>query len=145
MPGTLTRWDPFTEFADLRTRFDRMLGELAVGREREWMPAIDVLRDEHKLVMRANLPGIKPEEVKIEVKDDMLTISGEHEELIEETEKDYVRRERHFGSFSRTMALPPGCDAEHIEAHTHDGVLEVTIPLPMTAGKEPVQITPTAA
>ena len=145
MPGTLTRWDPFTEFADLRTRFDRMLGELAVGREREWMPAIDVLRDENKWVMRANIPGIQPEEVQIVVKDDMLTVSGEHEERMEDTGKDYVRRERHFGSFTRTVSLPPGCDAGQIQAHTHDGVLEVTIPLPMTAGRPPVQITPTAA
>ncbi|MFP5364323.1 MAG: Hsp20 family protein [Thermoleophilia bacterium] len=145
MPGTLTRWDPFTEFADLRSRVDRMLGDLADGRHREWTPAIDVIRDGDKLVMRADIPGIKPEEVRIEVKDDILTVAGEHEERTEEKDKDFVRRERHFGSFMRSMALPPGVDAEKIAAKTHDGVLEVTIPLPQESAKQPVQITPTAA
>jgi HSP20 family protein len=115
------------------------------GRERVWTPAIDVVRDDGNLVIHADLPGIKPEEVKIEVEDDILTVSGEHEERKEEKDKHYVRRERRYGSFSRSMALPPGVDAEKIEATTHDGVVEVTIPLPTEAKKEPVKITPTAS
>ena len=84
MPGTLTRWDPFAELGELRSRFDRMFDEWLDGRERAWTPAIDVVRDNGHLVVRADLPGIKPEEVKIEVDDDILTISGEHEERTEE-------------------------------------------------------------
>jgi HSP20 family protein len=145
MAGTLTRWDPFTEFADLRTRFDRMLGELTPNREHGWMPAIDVMRDETSIVVHADIPGYKPEEVRIEVEDDVLTLSGEHEESKEQKEKDFVRRERHYGSFARSMALPPGVKATEIKARTHDGVLEVTIPLPTETKHEPVQITPSAA
>ena len=144
MAGALTRWDPFSELADLRTRFDRMLGEFGDERERGWTPAIDVMRDDGNIVLRADLPGIKPEEVTIEVKDDVLTVSGEHEERMEKTDKDFVRRERRYGSFYRSMALPPGVDADKIEASTHDGVLEVTIPLPKEAEKRAVQITPKA-
>lgn len=144
MPGALTRWDPFTELADLRSRFDRMLGDLTDNRHCDWMPAIDVTRDNDNLVMRADIPGIKPEEVKIEVKDDVLTVSGEHEERKEQSDKDFVRRERHYGSFMRSLALPAGVDAEKIEAKTHDGVLEVTVPLPQESAKQPVQITATA-
>jgi HSP20 family protein len=88
---------------------------------------------------------VKPEEVKIEVEDDILTVSGEHEEHKEEKDKHYVRRERRYGSLSRSMVLPPGVEAKNIEAKTHDGVVEVTIPLPKAGKKETVTITPTAA
>jgi HSP20 family protein len=121
--------------------FDEWLG----GRERAWAPAIDVVREDGHLVVRAELPGIKPEEVKIEVEDDILTVSGEHEERDEEKGKQYVRRERRFGSFSRSMALPAGVDARKIKAKTRDGVVEVTIPLPSEAKPEAVRITATAA
>ena len=145
MAGTLTRWDPFTELGELRSRFDRLFDEWLDGRERAWTPAIDVVRDNDHLVVRADIPGIKPEEVKIEVEDEILTVSGEHSESKEEKDENYVRRERRYGSFSRSMALPVGVDAKQIEAKTHDGVVEVTIPLPKEANKEPVRITPTAA
>jgi len=145
MPGTLTRWDPFAELGELRSRFDRMFDEWLDGRERAWTPAVDVVREDDHLVVRADLPGLKPEEVKIEVEDDILTISGDHEERKEEKDTDYVRRERRYGSFSRSMALPGGVDAKEITASTRDGVVEVTVPLPKEAIKEPVRITPTAS
>jgi HSP20 family protein len=145
MPSALRRWEPFTELGDLRSRFDRMFEELTDGHEREWTPAIDVVRDNGNLVLRADVPGIKPEEVKIEVEDDILTVSGEHEERKEEKDKSFLRRERRYGSFRRSMALPPGVEAKKIKAKTHDGVVEVTIPLPKEARKETVTITPTAA
>ena len=144
MPGTLTRWDPFAELGELRSRFDRLFDERLDGRERALTPAIDVVREGGHLVVRADLPGIKPEEVKIEVEDDILTISGEHTESVEEKDENYVRRERRYGSFSRSMALPVGINAKQIKAKTHDGVVEVTIPLPKEAKKEAVRITPAA-
>jgi HSP20 family protein len=143
MPGALTRWEPFAELGELRSRFDRMLDELSDGRQ--WTPAIDVERDNGNLVVRADVPGIKPEEVKIEVEDDILTVSGEHEERKEQRDKHFLRRERRYGSFSRSMALPAGVEAKKIKAKTHDGVVEVTVPLPKEAKKETVKITPTAA
>jgi HSP20 family protein len=144
MPRTLTRWDPFTELGELRARFDHLFDEWLDGGERAWTPAIDVVRENGHLVVRADLPGIKPEEVKIEVEDDILTVSGEHQESKEKKDKDYVRRERRYGSFSRSMALPPGVDAKDIKAKTHNGVVEVTIPLPEEGKKQAVTITPTA-
>jgi HSP20 family protein len=143
MPGALTRWEPFAELGELRSRFDRMLDELSDGRQ--WTPAIDVERDNGNLVVRADVPGITPEEVNIEVEDDILTVSGEHEERKEQKDKHFLRRERRYGSFSRSMALPAGVDAKKIKAKTHDGVVEVTVPLPKEAKKETVKITPTAA
>lgn len=145
MPGTLQRWDPFSELSELRMRFDRLFGDLADGRGRSWIPAVDVVRDNGGLMLRADVPGITPEEVRIEVQDGILTISGEHEETMEEKDKEYVRRERRYGSFSRSMALPAGVDPKAIKAETRNGVVEVTIPLPTEAAKEKVTITPQAA
>ena len=145
MPGTLTRWDPFAELSELRTRFGRLFDEWQSGSERAWTPAIDVVREDGHLVVRADLPGVKPEEVKIEVEDDILTVSGEHRESKVEKDKRYVRRERRYGSFSRSMTLPKGVTAKDIKARTHNGVIEVTIPLPKEVKKEAVRITPTTA
>jgi HSP20 family protein len=144
MASSLTRWEPFAELGELRSRFDRMFGDLTEAREHAWTPAIDVVRDNGNLVIRADVPGIKAEEVKIEVEDDILTVSGEHEERKEQKDKHFLRRERRFGSFSRSMVLPPGVEAKKIKAKTHNGVVEVTIPLPKEPKKETVKITPTA-
>jgi len=144
MAGTLTHWEPFADLADIRSRFDRMLSDLGDGRERDWTPAIDVTRDNGNLVVRADVPGIEPDEIQIQVVDDTLTLSGKHEESTEEKDKGYVRRERRYGAFSRSMPLPAGVDPKKIKASTKDGVLQVTIALPKDAAKEPVTITPTA-
>lgn len=143
MAATVTRWEPLAELGELRSRFDRMFGEMAG--DRPWSPAIDVVHENGSLVVRADVPGIKPEEVKIEVKDDILTVSGSHEEQKEEKDRDYLRRERRYGSFTRSMALPGGVDAKKIKAKTRDGVVEVVIPLPKQEDKKTITITPTAA
>ena len=129
--------------AELRGRFDRLLEDFGTARAREWTPAVDVVRDNGDLVVHADVPGIRPEEIKIEIREGYLTLSGEHEEAKEEKDKQYVRRERRYGAFSRSIALPDGVDAKKIKATTHDGVLEVTIPLPKETAKEPITITPT--
>ena len=145
MAGTPTRWDPFGELSELRSRFDRLFGDMLDGHERSWTPAIDVERDNGNLVVRADIPGITPDEVKIEVEDDILTVSGGHEEGHEHKDKQYMRRERRYGSFMRSVALPAGVDPKHIKARTKDGVVEVMIPLPKEANREKVTITPTTA
>ncbi len=147
MAGTLTHWDPLAELGELRSGFDRMFGGWLEPRDRARTPEIDVVRDNGNLIVRADMPGIKPEEVKIEVQDDILTFTGEHEESKESKEgkdKNYVRRERRYGSFFRSMVLPVGVDATKIKATTHDGVVELTIPLPQQGKKEAVKIQATA-
>lgn len=143
MAHTITRWDPFSELADMRSRFDRLFGDLANG-DREWMPAVDVIREDDRLIVRAEIPGIKPDEIEIQFDGGMLAISGRHEETSEKKEAEFVRRERRYGAFSRSMALPDGVDPKKIKATTSDGVLEITVPLPEEAAAEPVSITPTA-
>ena len=80
MPGLLTRWDPYGELVELRSRFDRMFDELSPDRGLRWTPAIDVERSDGDLIMRADVPGFKPEEISIEAEAEILTISGKHEE-----------------------------------------------------------------
>lgn len=142
MATELTEWRPMTE---LRHRIDQIFRDVGDGEGliRGWAPSVDVVRNDESIVLRVDLPGIKPDEVKISVQDGVLTVSGEHEEKKEEKEEHFLRRERRYGSFSRSMSLPRGVKADDIEATTDDGVLEVTIPLPVEEKKQPVEIKPT--
>ena len=143
MAGALARWDPFPELGSLRTGLDRVFGDWFDSRGHIRPPEIDVVRDNGNLVVRADMPGIKPDEVKIEIEDEILTVSGEHQETKDEKEANYMRRERRYASFYRSLVLPAGVVATDIKAKTHDGIVEVTIPLPKGSKKETITITPT--
>ena len=93
-----------------------------------WAPAIEVFEKEDKFVVKAELPGIKEEDVDVSVVDDILTIKGEKKTENEVKEEDYYRCERSYGSFFRSIGLPSNVDAKKIEASYEDGVLEVTLP-----------------
>jgi len=142
MASALTRWEPITDLGDLRNRFDRMFEDLGMGLERPFRPAVDVVRENGNMIVRADIPGMTAEDVKIEVEDDILTVSGEHEAEHEEKGQRFVRRERRYGSFSRSLALPAGVDPKSIQAHTHDGLLEVTVPMPEEHRHEAITIKP---
>ena len=131
MASSITRWHPLADLGDLRDWLDQAF---AAGGD-TWNPRIDVVKKEGEIVLRADLPGVKPEEITVEVEDGVLTVSGEHEEKSEEKQERYLRRERRYGSFSRSMALPEGVNADDIEANTVDGVLELKIPLPKPGEK----------
>jgi HSP20 family protein len=146
MATAIARWRPLAEIDDLRRRLDRMFEEIGNGgRSREWNLAIDLIEHDDKYVLRADVPGMKPEEVKIEVEDDVLTVSARHEESEEEKKDNYVRRERHYGAFTRSLTLPQGVSADQVEATCHDGVLEVSFPKPKEKERKAVTITPKAA
>lgn len=145
MATTMTRWRPFAELEDMRRRMERMFEEIGDGKGRSWTLAIDLVERDDRYVLRADVPGIKPEDVKIEVDDDVLTVSAEHEESEEEKQDSYVRRERRYGSFSRSITLPKGVGADDIEATCKDGVLEVSFPKPKEEERKPITITPKVA
>lgn len=138
MATETTVWRPFADFGELRHRLDQVFHE--IGGDGSWAPSVDVIREDGNMVLRADLPGIKPEEVKVIVEDDVLTVSGEHSEESKDEEGDYLRRERRYGSFSRSMSLPAGVEAKDITSTTQDGVLEVRIPLPEAEQKRPVEV-----
>jgi HSP20 family protein len=140
MASQMSVWRPFADFGELRQRMDELFRQGGIGGDGAWAPSVDVIHKDETVVLRADLPGIKPDEVKITVEDGVLTVSGQHTEESEEEEGSYMRRERRSGSFSRSMTLPAGVNAEDIESTTKDGVLEVTIPLPKTEEKKAIEI-----
>jgi HSP20 family protein len=136
-------YDPLSEMNRL---FDQMFGGVArrTGDEQRtqaagWSPAIDVIQEDEDLVVRAELPGAKPEDVDIAVHNGVLTISGKLEEEREEERSGYLVRERCSGSFRRSLQLPQDVDEDQIKANFENGVLEVKIP-GAAAMKEPKHI-----
>ena len=95
-----------------------------------WMPQIDVLEKDNQLMLHADLPGTREEDIKIRIDDGVLTVSGERTNELGQDENGVHRRERSFGSFSRSIVLPEGVDPEAVQASFDNGVLEVTVPLP---------------
>jgi HSP20 family protein len=95
-----------------------------------WTPPMEVFQRGNEMVVRADLPGISPDDVQIDVEDGVLTISGERQNTNEDRQEGFYRSERSYGAFARSIALPEGVDEEQVNAHYEHGVLEVTVPLP---------------
>jgi HSP20 family protein len=141
----LVRWDPIRELdslqGDMNRLFDRFFeGRTANGMGRRWIPAMDLVETEDDLVLRGDLPGMTEEDVDIEIKDNVLTVSGERQAEHEDKGEGYHRVERAFGRFSRSLSLPQGIDPDKVEAKFEKGVLEVHIPKPAEAKPTRVQI-----
>jgi HSP20 family protein len=96
----------------------------------KWAPRMDVYEKDNAIVIEAELPGLKKEDVQVEVEGEDLVIRGESKAESEAKEEDYYRSERSYGSFYRRMPLPAGVTPEQIQAHLKDGVLEVRVPKP---------------
>lgn len=122
-------------FREMEERMDRLF-EQAFGRplrrlsptEEAWMPAVEVFERNGDVVIRADLPGIKRDDITVEIDNHALTIAGERNAESEVKEKDYYRCERTYGSFRRTIGLPTGVDETKVDASYRDGVLEVKLP-----------------
>ena len=110
--------------------FDTETSERFSRIERRWSPAMDLVDEKGEYVLRADLPGLKKEDVKVDVEDGVLTVSGERKSEHEEKERGYQRFERRFGGFRRSLTLPDGVDTKSISATVSEGVLEVRIPKP---------------
>ena len=113
--------------------FNRLFDTLfqpASGTTSRWIPAMDLVEAEDHFVLKADLPGLDEDAVSIEVQDNVLTVSGERRDSTDEKADGYFRVERAFGSFSRSLALPDGIDADRVTADFDDGVLEIRIPKP---------------
>ena len=98
-----------------------------------WAPKVDVVTKDQKLITRVDLPGMKKDDVQVEVQDGLLTLSGERKKETKEEKDNVYREEREYGSFCRTIPLPKGVKSDDIKASFKDGVLEVIVPLPAVA------------
>lgn len=125
------------------TFFRRWPTEGATPEAPTWAPKVDVVTKDNKLVTRVDLPGMKKEDVLVEVEDGFLTLSGERTKETKEEKDHTYREEREYGSFYRTVPLPKGVKADDVKATFTNGVLEVTVPLPAAAApngtKVPIQ------
>jgi HSP20 family protein len=130
---------PFRGFYDMQSEMNRMFDEVfgnlarSGGRQQQgtlaaqWAPALDVLQEDGDIVVRAELPGVKLEDVDITLHNGVLTISGERRAEEQREGSGYYVRERRYGSFRRSMGLPEGVDESKIHARFQDGVLEVKV------------------
>jgi len=131
---SMIRWEPFREMMSLRQAMDRLFEDSFVHPSRLWpqlrggeLP-IDMYQTKDDVVVKAALPGVKPEEVDITITGDVLTIKGEHKEEQETKEEDYLYKEQRYGAFNRSVAIPVQVQSEKAEAVFENGILTLTIP-----------------
>lgn len=145
----LVRWDPAREVDVLQSDMNRLFDAFFQGRGgnrasggaiQRWIPPIDLTEAEGEYVIRADLPGLAKEDIEIQLKDDVLTISGERRSEHQDNGEGFYRVERSFGRFSRSLDLPAGVDAASITAEFENGVLEVHVPKPEEHQPTRVQI-----
>jgi HSP20 family protein len=123
---------PFRGFGSLQDQINRIFNESFERSSDEglttWAPAVDIYETEHELVVKADLPDVKPEDLDIRVENNILTIHGERKFEKKVSEDKYLRVERAYGSFTRSFSLSNSVKAEDIKADYKDGVLTLTIP-----------------
>ncbi|KPK63356.1 hypothetical protein AMJ83_07230 [candidate division WOR_3 bacterium SM23_42] len=127
-------WEPFRDLVSMRDDMDRLFetffGTQPQGMDDFWRPAIDIEENNGNLMVRAEIPGMTKEDIKVSVQEDLLTISGERKQENETKDKTYHRIERCYGKFRRMIRLPAQVDADKVKASYKDGVLNVTLPKP---------------
>lgn len=125
---------PFRGFRDMQNEINRMMAEafgrmpqIATTESTGWTPAVDVVTKGGDMVIKAELPGMKREDVNVSLQNGVLTVSGERKEEEEHKDAGFLVKERRYGSFRRSMTLPEGTDESKIKARFEDGLLEVTV------------------
>ena len=144
----IVRWDPFRDVMSLQERmnelFERTMRRRADEEEglaaRAWSPAVDIYETDEKMVIKAELPGLKKEDIDIEIRDNTLTLKGERKFEKEIKQENYHRVERTYGSFQRSFTLPSTVKQEAIEATFKDGILEVSLPKAEEAKPKQIRI-----
>lgn len=129
----ITRYQPFGLFRGLHEDLDRLVeSRLAMddtsSTVANWVPAVDIKEEKERFVIRADVPGVKPDDIEITMEDGVLTINGHRESEKTEEGNDYRRTERVSGRFFRRFTLPDTANAEGISARSEHGVLELSIP-----------------
>jgi HSP20 family protein len=132
---SIIRREPFSDLVSLRQAMDKLFDDSFVRPSRmlaafseEAVPAIDIYQTPNEFVVKASLPGTKPEDVDIDITGNTLTIKGETKAEQEIKKEDYLYQERRYGSFSRSLVLPSGLQADKTEATMENGILTLTIP-----------------
>src|SRR5213594_4818777 len=146
--NTLITWNQLREM-EAQNRFNRFLGEfpnrmgsgeihsLAVA---DWSPEVDISEDDHGYLLKADLPEIKKDDVRVTVEDRILSVSGERKSEKEDQKRKFHRTERSFGNFRRSFTLPEDTDSKKVTAEFRDGVLKVHLPTTATPRSKAIQV-----
>ncbi|HIH37249.1 MAG TPA: Hsp20/alpha crystallin family protein [Methanocellales archaeon] len=146
----MVRWEPFREMVSLRNAMDRLFEDSFVRPSSIWQDGgvdlipVDMYQTDNDVVVKASLPGFKPEEVDISISGDTLTIKGEHKEEKETKDENYFRRELRYGSFNRVLPLPVQIKSDKAEAQFENGVLTLTLPKAEEVKPKQIKIKPKA-
>jgi HSP20 family protein len=146
--------NPFRMMQRMADEMDRMFEDFGLGRSwfgrqgqglqgglQAWAPAVDVFQKDNQLTIHADLPGLRRDEISVEVTDDAVIIQGERKHQREEEREGFYRSERGYGSFYRAIPLPEGAISDQAKAEFKDGVLEITMPAPPASKGRRVEIT----
>ena len=144
----LVRWDPFRELEEVSDRLNRMFARPAAratnGKETmivaDWTPSVDISETEGEYQIKAEIPDVKKEDVKVTVEDGVLTIQGERKHEKEEKGKKFHRIERSYGSFVRTFSLPDVIEEDKVKAEFKDGVLNLHLPKSEKAKPKAIEV-----
>jgi HSP20 family protein len=146
---SLTRWDPFRELEDMSARLTRLLGQPEAREAADngglslaaWAPAIDVQETDAEYLIKADLPDVKKDDVKVQIQDGFLSVTGERKQEKEEKGKRFHRVERAYGRFERRLSLPTEVDPNKVAAEFKDGVLQVHLPKSPAAKPQTIAVT----
>ena len=143
----LVRWSPWREMNTMQSRVNQLFADPFFQRSRSdddlslgtWHPVVDMYDEDDKIVIKAELPGMDKKDIAVDVKDRVLTLSGERNYDNEVKEENYYRRERAYGKFQRVFSLPSDVDSDKIKADFRDGLLKIEVPKPEK--QKPKEIT----
>ena len=146
--GPLARWSPLREMERMQREMNRLfnggMAPLTRGGEAmtiaEWIPTVDIIEDDKEFVVKAELPEVKKDDVKVTVEDDVLTIRGERKAEKEEKGKKFHRIERSYGSFERSFTLPEATDANKVSSEFKNGMLTMHLPKNPNAKPKAIEI-----
>lgn len=143
--NALAKWNPLNELSDMQTRLSSLFGRLNMqpGSDAgfaDWTPLVDVSETDKEFVIRAEVPDVKKEDVKVRVENGVLRISGERHLEKETKGKKYHRIERAYGSFERSMTLPDNCKPDDMTAEYKDGMLTLSLPKTEEVGPKAIEV-----
>ena len=147
----LVKWDPFVELEDVSKHLNRIFGKFPARTEpsrellamAEWAPNVDITETDTAYLIKGEIPGVNKEDVKVNIEDGMLIMSGERKQEKEEQGKKFHRIERCYGSFMRSFRLPDNVDESAVKAEFKDGMLNVTLPKSAQAKTKAVNVSVT--
>lgn len=145
---SIVRWDPFRELEDMSNRLNRVFGRSGLSRDLDkdamvafdWAPSVDISENTEEFIIKAEIPGVSKDDVKVSIADDVVSIQGERKQEKEEKDKKLHRVERSYGSFLRTFSLPSNIDDAKVQAQFKDGVLTVRLPKSPTAKPKSIDV-----